>query len=196
MQVRESNSHLISSYLRRSGVPVRQIMVIENNLDVLVLMLRRLSAVHRYIFLTGGIGPRHTDISMLAVAKAFGTGVQEHPALLTRILASSTSKSFSQYHWRMAYIPFGAELLTRSPQEEDALLDSFAQVFLLLYYRHLTTLYYRHFTTDTYTSLHCTTYTSLLKGRLITRLLGAGAIEGLEPNRSITPRFLRSASGD
>jgi len=164
MQVRESNSHLISSYLRRSGVPVRQIMVIENNLDVLVLMLRRLSAVHRYIFLTGGIGPRHTDISMLAVAKAFGTGVQEHPALLTRILASSTSKSFSQYHWRMAYIPFGAELLTRSPQEEDALLDSFAQVFLLLYYRHLTTLYYIHFTT--YTSLHTlhyihfTTYTS------------------------------------
>jgi len=165
MQVRESNSHLISSYLRRSGVPVRQIMVIENNLDVLVLMLRRLSAVHRYIFLTGGIGPRHTDISMLAVAKAFGTGVQEHPALLTRILASSTSKSFSQYHWRMAYIPFGAELLTGSPQEEeDALLDSFAQVFLLLYYRHLTTLYYIHFTT--YTSLHTlhyihfTTYTS------------------------------------
>jgi len=41
-EVRESNSHLISSNLRRSGVPVRQIMVIENNLDVLVLMLRRL----------------------------------------------------------------------------------------------------------------------------------------------------------
>ena len=33
---------------------------------------------------------------------------QEHPALLTRILAASSTKSFSQYHWRMAYIPFGA----------------------------------------------------------------------------------------
>jgi len=110
-EVRESNSHLIASSLRKSGIPVRQIMVIENNVDVIAFMLRRLSAVHRYLFVTGGIGPRHTDVTMLAVAKAFGTGVQEHPALLRRITAAATPQTFTNYHWRMAYIPFGADLV-------------------------------------------------------------------------------------
>jgi hypothetical protein len=66
-QVREASSRVISSLLRQSGVPLRQIMVIENNVDVIAFMLRRLSPVHRYIFVTGGIGPRHTDVCVVRV---------------------------------------------------------------------------------------------------------------------------------
>ncbi len=36
--------------------------------------MRRLYKVHKYVFLFGGIGAGPEDVSMPAVAKAFGTG--------------------------------------------------------------------------------------------------------------------------
>ncbi|EKX38757.1 hypothetical protein GUITHDRAFT_115085 [Guillardia theta CCMP2712] len=114
-EVRESNSHFISSNLRKIGVAVKQVMIIESDIDIVAFMLRRLSPVYQYIFVVGGMGPRHTDLTLLAVAKSFGTGVQEHPDLLSMIEAGIPAEKFAQvfseYHWRMAFIPFGAELL-------------------------------------------------------------------------------------
>ena len=40
------------------------------------LQVWRLSDTHKYVFVSGGIGPTHDDMTLEAIAKAFGCGLQ------------------------------------------------------------------------------------------------------------------------
>jgi len=114
-EVQESNSHFISSELRTIGIGVKQVMVVENDIDIIAFMIRRLCPIHRYIFVVGGVGPGHGDVTAAAVAKAFGTGMVEHPDLLRMIVGAIPPDRYTEYHWRMAYVPFGAQIIKKLP---------------------------------------------------------------------------------
>jgi len=113
--VRETNSHFIASMLRSKGIAVKQVLLIESDLDVIAFLLRRLSPVHRHIFVAGGVGPAHTDVTLAAVAKAFGVGMTEKAALLRLVADCTPPQYFSEFHLRMAYVPYGAELIGELP---------------------------------------------------------------------------------
>jgi len=109
--LRESNSHFISSSLRSHGIAVKQVLLIESDIDVIAFLLRRLSPVHRHVFVAGGVGPAHTDVTLAAVSKAFGVGMTEHAGLLRLVSDCTPRHHFSEHHLRMAYVPYGAELV-------------------------------------------------------------------------------------
>ena len=63
-----------------------------------------------YVFTTGGIGPTHDDITADSVAKAFGVGIDHHPAVVARF-KERFGDALNEARLRMARIPDGAELI-------------------------------------------------------------------------------------
>ena len=43
--------------------------MIRDNKDMIADTVRRLSDTHKYVFVTGGIGPTHDDVTLPAVAQ-------------------------------------------------------------------------------------------------------------------------------
>jgi molybdopterin-biosynthesis enzyme MoeA-like protein len=68
---------------------------------------------HDYLFTTGGIGPTHDDITVDAMAAAFGVAAVVHPAA-RRILEDyyrDRPGGLTEARLRMARVPDGAELI-------------------------------------------------------------------------------------
>jgi hypothetical protein len=118
--VEEQCSHLLGVALRQAGVAVKQVMKIENDIDVIAFMVRRLTAVHKYVFLFGGTGAGHEDVSMPAVAKAMGAGMEQHPDLLCAVVKSVPPADITEWHLKMADLPFGSELICPLPHMAPA----------------------------------------------------------------------------
>ena len=72
--------------------------------------------MHKYVFLFGGTGAGHEDVSMPAVAKAMGSGMEQHPELLRAVVNSVSPADITEWHLKMADFPFGSELIGPMPE--------------------------------------------------------------------------------
>ena len=75
--------------------------------------MNALRAAHDYLFTTGGIGPTHDDITVDAIAAAFGVPVIVHPdarAILEDYYRDRPG-GLNEARLRMARVPEGAELI-------------------------------------------------------------------------------------
>ena len=75
--------------------------------------MNALRTVHDYLFTTGGIGPTHDDITVDAMAHAFGVPVVIHPAA-RKILEDyyrDRPGGLTEARLRMARVPEGSELI-------------------------------------------------------------------------------------
>jgi molybdopterin-biosynthesis enzyme MoeA-like protein len=91
-------------------VAVRRIDVIPDEIDEIAEAVLGMSSRYDHVFTSGGVGPTHDDVTMAAVAKAFGL----RPARNLELEAKIRSAMGSNLHPRdlcMADIPFGARLL-------------------------------------------------------------------------------------
>jgi len=116
---REECSNFLADKLHSQGIKVRQILTVENDVDVAAFMIWRLNAAHKYLFVVGGIGAAYGDISMAAMAKAFGTGVILEPSLLKPVIASAPKDGLTEYHLRMAYTPYASEIIGTPPSDDE-----------------------------------------------------------------------------
>jgi len=117
--VQEGGSHSLMAELRKHGIQTKQVMKIENDIDVIAFMVRRLSPIYKYLFIFGGIGAGHDDVSMAAVAKAFGTGLQRNHRLLKLIVSCIEDKNLTALHLKMADFPYGSEIVGTLPEGAD-----------------------------------------------------------------------------
>ena len=75
--------------------------------------MNALRAAYDYLFTTGGIGPTHDDITVDAMAEAFGVPVVFHPGA-RKILEDyyrDRPGGLTEARLRMARVPDGAELI-------------------------------------------------------------------------------------
>lgn len=106
-KVEELNARFLVRELRSLGVAVRRIEVIPDVPEVIVASVRAASAGFDHVFTSGGIGPTHDDVTVPAIAAAFGVPVvrdQELAGLIRQV-------SPLERNLRMADIPEGATLL-------------------------------------------------------------------------------------
>jgi molybdenum cofactor synthesis domain-containing protein len=109
-KVEEENARYLVRELRGLGVAVRRIDVIPDEIDEIAEAVRGMSSRYDHVFTSGGVGPTHDDVTMAAVAKAFGL----RPARNLELEAKIRSAMGSNLHPRdlcMADIPDGARLL-------------------------------------------------------------------------------------
>jgi len=108
----DKNIAQVASWLQVQGIRLMEVRVVPDETDAIVQAVNALRAEHDYLFTTGGIGPTHDDISVDAVAKAFGVPVVVHPEA-RRILEDyySSRGGLTDARLRMARVPEGADLI-------------------------------------------------------------------------------------
>ena len=97
----------------QQGIRLREVRVVADDSAAIGKAVNELRSTHDYLFTTGGIGPTHDDITVDAIAAAFGVPVIVHPAA-RKILEDyyrDRPGGLNEARLRMARTPDGAELI-------------------------------------------------------------------------------------
>jgi molybdenum cofactor synthesis domain-containing protein len=109
-RTKDKNIGFIAEYLTNLGIDLKEVRIVADDEDDIVVALNALRQRYDYVFTTGGIGPTHDDITADSVAKAFGVGIDHHPAVVARF-KERFGDALNEARLRMARIPDGAELI-------------------------------------------------------------------------------------
>lgn len=106
----EENAAFLIGELRALGVDLKRVVVVPDDLDDIGTTVLELARRFDHVFTSGGVGPTHDDITMEAIARAFGTSVVREPELERRVRAYWGEK-LSEPNLRLADVPAGARLV-------------------------------------------------------------------------------------
>ena len=71
-KVTDLNSPYLSQELRYLGVDLQRIITIPDEMELIGKTVQQYSQEFTWVFTSGGIGPTHDDMTMSAIAQAFG----------------------------------------------------------------------------------------------------------------------------
>jgi molybdenum cofactor synthesis domain-containing protein len=108
-KVEEENARFLTRELRALGVALRRIEVVPDVIEEIADSVRALAGRFDFVFTSGGVGPTHDDVTLHAVAAAFGMEVRRHPDL-EALLRAGYGDRLHERDLRMADIPAGARL--------------------------------------------------------------------------------------
>jgi len=108
-KVVEANLAPLAVTLRALGIQLSTAEILLDDVPTLARASARLSAAHGVLITSGGVGPTHDDVTMEAVAQAFGRKVVREPTLVELVRQTFGDKT-SDAHLRFADVPEGAEL--------------------------------------------------------------------------------------
>src|SRR6478752_600978 len=112
-RTQDKNVARLATWLNDQGIRLVEVRVVRDDLQAIGEAVNALRAAHDYLFTTGGIGPTHDDITVDAIAAAFGVPVVVHPEA-RRILEDyyrGRPGGLTEARLRMARTPEGAELI-------------------------------------------------------------------------------------
>lgn len=112
-KVAEANLFPLAKTLRALGIELRSAEVLGDDVPILARAIERLASSHGLLVTSGGVGPTHDDVTMEAVASAFGRRVVRHPELVA-LVHQTFGERTSEAHLRFADVPEGA-LLRSAP---------------------------------------------------------------------------------
>jgi molybdenum cofactor synthesis domain-containing protein len=108
-KVEEANVVALARTLRGLGILLCRVTVVMDDVETISREVRELSSTHDWVFTSGGVGPTHDDVTIEAVAKAFGTRVVSSPQM-EALLRAHYKDRCTEGHLRMALMPEGASL--------------------------------------------------------------------------------------
>ena len=117
-KVQESNLIVLSRELRALGVRLTRVVMIEDDVATIAREVAELSAQHDWLFTSGGVGPTHDDVTLAAVAKAFGVAIERREELAS-LLRGFYGDRCTEGHLHMADVPAGTELVSEVDGDPD-----------------------------------------------------------------------------
>ncbi len=108
-KVDETNLGVLARALRGVGVLLRRSVMVQDDVAVIADEVSALRRSHDWVFTSGGVGPTHDDVTIDAVARAFGVPVVSHPTLESMIRGHYGAR-VTAGHLRMTLVPEGAVL--------------------------------------------------------------------------------------
>jgi molybdenum cofactor synthesis domain-containing protein len=105
-KVRDENGPFLARELRALGVELRRIETVPDEIPIIVDALQRCLASGTHVFTSGGIGPTHDDVTIAAIAEAYGVPVV-HDEKTLRLLESYYGEKLNLARRRLAEIPQG-----------------------------------------------------------------------------------------
>ena len=114
-RTQDKNVAQLATWLNEQGIRLAEVRIVPDETARIADTVNALRTRHDYLFTTGGIGPTHDDITVDAIAAAFGVQVIIHPEA-RRILEDyyrnrPDGMVLTEARLRMARVPEGAELL-------------------------------------------------------------------------------------
>lgn len=112
-RTQDKNVAQVATWLNDQGIRLAEVRVIPDDMARIGETVNALRAAHDYVFTTGGIGPTHDDITVDAIAAAFGVPVvvnREARAILEEYYRDRPF-NLTESRLRMARTPEGAELI-------------------------------------------------------------------------------------
>lgn len=110
-KIQEANLVVLARDLRALGVRLKRVVMVEDEIDVIAADVRHLAGTHDWVFTSGGVGPTHDDVTLDAVARAFGVSIERRFELAS-LLREFYGAKCTDGHLRMADVPQGTELLS------------------------------------------------------------------------------------
>lgn len=138
-RTQDRNIAQVATWLNLQGVRLTEVRVVPDVEEKIVEAVNALRSANDYLFTTGGIGPTHDDITVDAIAKAFGVEVVVHPRARAILEAYYADKGgVSEARLRMARVPDGAELIENRLSGAPGI--RIGNVFILAGVPHIATL--------------------------------------------------------
>jgi molybdenum cofactor synthesis domain-containing protein len=112
-RTQDKNVAQVALWLNQHGIRLAEVRIVPDDTTRIAETVNELRAAHDYLFTTGGIGPTHDDITVDAMAAAFGVPVVVHPEA-RKILEDyyrDRPGGLTEARLRMARVPEGAELI-------------------------------------------------------------------------------------
>lgn len=112
-RTQDKNIAQVAVWLNEQGIRLAEVRVVPDAMDRIADSVNELRAAHDYLFTTGGIGPTHDDITVDAMASAFGVPLVYHPQArkLLEDYYRDRPGGLTEARLRMARVPEGAELI-------------------------------------------------------------------------------------
>ena len=112
-RTRDSNMHYLAKELVNVGVSLKEVRIISDDQEEIILSTNELRKKFNYVFTSGGIGPTHDDITADSIAKAFKVkiGVRSDAKNLLSGYYKQNGIELNSSRIRMARIPDTAELI-------------------------------------------------------------------------------------
>jgi molybdenum cofactor synthesis domain-containing protein len=110
-RTREANAWLAAQRLFDLGCRLEEITVVPDRLDAIADALNRLRRRYEAVITSGGIGPTHDDLTMEAVAAAFGVPLVEDAAIVRIMQDRFGPEGLNESRRRMALMPQGTQLI-------------------------------------------------------------------------------------
>lgn len=109
-EVEDRNTPFLTRRLWELGVRVGRILVLGDRREELAGEIRDLAGMYDYVFLTGGMGPTHDDVTREAVADALDVALERHEKAES-LLATDYGDRLTPAEAEMAELPAGARVL-------------------------------------------------------------------------------------
>ncbi len=115
-KVADANVSELAKLLRALGIRLERVVMLPDEIELIAAEVRELSARFDVVFTSGGVGPTHDDVTIDAVARAFGLEVVADPKL-TALMHGVYGERITDAHLLMARVPNGS-VLHGSPEVE------------------------------------------------------------------------------
>ena len=111
-RTQDRNIAQLATWLNIQGIRLAEVRVVADDMAAIAEAVTALDSRNDYVFTTGGIGPTHDDITVDAIAAAFGLAVEIHPRARAILESYYESRGgISEARLRMARVPKGADLI-------------------------------------------------------------------------------------
>lgn len=111
-RTQDANLANLAKWLNVQGIRLGEVRVVSDRTEHIVGAVNALRSAHDYVFTTGGIGPTHDDITVDAIAEAFGVPAVIHPRARSLLADYYAGRGgLNEGRLRMARVPEGGELI-------------------------------------------------------------------------------------
>ena len=110
-KIQEQNLAFLGKELYQLGIRLSRAVMCLDDVDTIAQELNLLRTTHDYVFTSGGVGPTHDDMTLVAVAKAFGRPLVRSEEIAS-LIRGYHRDNLTEAHLRMADVPEGAQLIS------------------------------------------------------------------------------------
>ena len=110
-RTKDTNTSTLALWLNTLGVKVEEVRVVPDIEEIIVDTINKLRKKYKYVFITGGIGPTHDDITAQSTSKAFGLKYEPHKEAFKILEKYYKPGEFNDGRQKMAWMPSNAKLI-------------------------------------------------------------------------------------